>query len=404
MSAIATDFIVYEKTVFFFKNKKIESFPLLYLGLKRLGLLNLDDILLVYSAHNTTLPEEIEPVGFLTIKKKNSTTITDFGGTEISSLVKVLQVHTKAPINIIIPNSKSNLRSVLQLLLEIGFVSPAEENETVLLTLPYSQSSFTAKLATTKICEALSSNGETSLGLIIEPSFAKKMRDFLTQPNEVAGKIEIKSYTKDGFGVLGVDTIVIGKGSSVKIPRGTISFHTHPNICYIKSGCVIGWASGQDMRFIAEQYLSNQNIILHLIPSKEGIWLINLTVDFQKVLKTIKDSGAIECGKNMLRSIKKVFKDSEKEREKEGMYQQYIYLVNNYKLKNLFNQFPYLKAYCGGVVEDIDQENLLYSVKLARWSVLDNKYTHTISYITDQAGGVKAFVPAEYYKNKFQRF
>ena len=72
----------------------------------------------------------------------------------------------------------------------------------------------------------------------------------------------------------------------IKIPMYYINWHTHPNICYIKNRCFIGWPSGMDMKYILLGY--NKGLLLHFLFSKEGIYGINLSTNMATLLKFLR--------------------------------------------------------------------------------------------------------------------
>lgn len=406
--------MIYKDVFIFIKYKDLKEFPKLYTNLQEHGLPYQDDkdIILARSALPIDNINNTTPTGFIVVNGDSINqypTITTIEGRHTKALVETLINHLKKSIKLIIPASQ-HLDTKFQVALEVGFAFPELIHQDTHFVLPYRQSLFTTKLAVTKIYESLTS-GQTSFSFIITPHLAKKLYDLLSRDTEVGGKIELESYTLNGEAILAFDikTLVGGKTGSVQIPTGAICFHTHPNICYEKTGCFIGWASGQDMMSVVEQYMSNKDVLIHLIPSKEGIWIISLTLEFQRVLKTLKDSGEVKCGKAILHTIKNVFEEAEKgrlirkvkEEDQEKMYRKYIYLVNTYKIRDLLNNSPGATEQCSDLG---GRDSLLYNVSLVSWATLQNPYYHKVVFIPDETGGLPPFLPAKYYIKKFSRW
>jgi hypothetical protein len=97
---------------------------------------------------------------------------------------------------------------------------------------------------------------------------------------ETGGSMDIVN----GFLVPDVTSIVFGSPStlSVATPVHYINWHSHPDICYKKFSCYIGWPSGQDMKNVFHNY--SFGMIFHLIFTAEGLYTIKLTESAMKMV------------------------------------------------------------------------------------------------------------------------
>lgn len=112
-----------------------------------------------------------------------------------------------------------------------------------------------------------------------------KWREYLNLPFEVSGDLVIERYfiAPDGKSVANLvypeSTFIKGSEENfiVNISNSLINFHTHPDICYKKFGCYIGWPSGQD---IARMVFTDT--LKHYVVTIEGIYSMQLTLDARK--------------------------------------------------------------------------------------------------------------------------
>ena len=72
---------------------------------------------------------------------------------------------------------------------------------------------------------------------------------------------------------------------SVNTPQYYVSWHSHPDICYVKYNCYIGWPSSADMKNIYQEYLSGS--LLHFVFTAEGLYAIKLSKEAMKFLYMI---------------------------------------------------------------------------------------------------------------------
>lgn len=97
------------------------------------------------------------------------------------------------------------------------------------------------------------------------------IREKLNLEREIGGSFD---YKQDQFNVeINGFNSVSGEEANVYIPKSRYNFHTHPEICYNKSGCHSGWPSSDDMNVI----LSTYDIHMHFVFTKEGIYSIQIS-------------------------------------------------------------------------------------------------------------------------------
>ena len=130
----------------------------------------------------------------------------------------------------------------------------------------------------------------TKIALSFE--LANYLKQFLYKDKEYGGEMFISHYEGE-YAILTLNPNSIIEGSPapnyvVQLPFTTMTFHTHPEICYIHHNCYIGWPSGQDMGYVVSGYLANPNpLYIHFVITEEGIYSIYLTEDFQRILKLL---------------------------------------------------------------------------------------------------------------------
>ena len=70
--------------------------------------------------------------------------------------------------------------------------------------------------------------------------------------------------------------------SNVRIPTSMFTFHTHPQIAYLKYDSYVGWPSGADMSMLVQFY--TQGMRKHIVATNEGIYDYQLTPDYMLLL------------------------------------------------------------------------------------------------------------------------
>ena len=151
---------------------------------------------------------------------------------------------------------------------------------------------------TTTISNNIVFNTEINAQLIKFPTtLAKKLSLFVQLNYEVGGNIcidSIEHINAEDVLVLGLkpDRVVKGDFANVSFPFEDFtpfSFHTHPDITIVIGNTqrYISWPSGLDIRAILTSFLYKQNLLAHFVVTSEGIWVIYVTVAFQKFLSNL---------------------------------------------------------------------------------------------------------------------
>ena len=208
---------------------------------------------------------------------------------------------------------------------------------------------------------------------------------------EVGGSLHIFAYDNQGRAIVKFNPQMLIKGetATVNIPYDTISFHTHPDLCYRTLGCYIGWPSSQDMIFLVTSYLSAKPTLLHLVSTAEGIWVVQLTTIFQKILSDLHATGKDLCIQTIIDLILNKFTILHNMRQlnivppllRSKYRRDYETLVKIITLSDLFNLYPDLKSHCSDVANDGGQ---LYNITLTSWDDIltsESDLDITIEYI-----------------------
>lgn len=241
-------------------------------------------------------------------------------------------------------------------------------------------------------------------------TLASTLASYLTEPNEVGGKICITRYAHDSEGdvaVLGFNTSELVPGNkdsfTVNIPPDKVapfSFHTHPDICYTSYGCFLGWPSGPDIAFMVGNYLQNRDILAHFVISSEGIWVIHLRPQFQRLLYELKNQYSThQCQEKLIEFIKRSFIFLEGQRRYEMIppasraetRRKFIDISKNLRISD----------YRGTDVEPVcspfvHEDAPLFDIDLIKWKTFkSNKVIMTFSYIVDPVGGLPCMPPVD---------
>lgn len=249
------------------------------------------------------------------------------------------------------------------------------------------------------------------LKVFFPKTLANTLTSYLSEPSEVGGKICITRYAQDSEGadvaVLGFNTSELVPGNqdsfTVNIPPDKVSpfsFHTHPDACYTSYGCFLGWPSGPDIAFVVGNYLENRDVLAHFVVSSEGIWVIHLRPQFQRLLYELKNQYSTEqCQQKLVEFIRKSFIFLEGQRRYEMISptdraetrKKFIDVSKNLKISD----------YTGTEVETacsqlIREDALLFDIDLIKWKTFNsNKVIMTFSYIVDPAGGLPCLLPVD---------
>lgn len=210
--------------------------------------------------------------------------------------------------------------------------------------------------------------------LFISLEVTNKLKEYLTKDVEYGGKLLNQGFFK-GSDSLSYANIVYPLSSEIKGDsnnyivdlrfESNISFHTHPEICYERHNCFIGWPSGEDFATMIHNFI-NFNWLKHYVVTKEGIYSLQLDVDFQNILLKIPISDSEIIYNVVLNKYKKLNIYREIENIPEEEYQQtfshFFRIINSYTLSNLLKdskiEFIYNPEY----------DSNLYNISFFSWN------------------------------------
>lgn len=333
--------------------------------------------------------------------------VSNIESESIESFNKLLQT-------IIIVFDKSNLwikinhgwiKEIFEFLINMGFTEPITILHDIYIQYkrPVSKQVVFQKLNV--MIEAIHTK-KVNLKVKLSKNMIDLFSTYVQRPFEVAGKIAIREYNDDNVGILAFDKFNLIEGDKtnfvVPLPENApLSFHTHPDICYREFGCFLGWPSGQDMKVIPQKYLLNDDILAHFVISAEGIWIMHLNYDFQRILYQLKKNQANECGNILLEAIGNKFTSLETGRrfetinpmERHSIKSKYLELVNSYTISNLAQDVPELLNVCR---VDIHSDGLIYNINLIKWKILSETEIYLdFDYYPDPDGGLPPYIPTD---------
>lgn len=233
--------------------------------------------------------------------------------------------------------------------------------------------------------------------LTISRTLLLKIRDdYMDQNHEYAGIFRVVCYDKQSRGILGLQRSSIISGSetsfTVKIPPGEYyaQFHTHPDICYAKFGCYIGWPSGTDMAGCLTEYI-NRGTMLSMVVSREGLYIISLTPAFQSIAQLLRNKET--CIRAVAVAIKNRFvysnefgeivrfKKLDTLEEIKGQLEKYYKSVTTYSLSEMISEIKkvedgtdytnILEGCISGL--NISADPIIFNVKFFDWGYIKNR-------------------------------
>lgn len=136
----------------------------------------------------------------------------------------------------------------------------------------------------------------------------EQARSFLNRDAEFGGILyPVESQDHKYILKLGVKAkgAVKGEGGreefTINTPGFYITWHTHPNICYIKYGCYIGWPSGIDLGRMIYSYSRGE--MSHFLFTDEGTYHLQINYDMTRYLRFLPQ----ECIDRLSYLAKKYF-------------------------------------------------------------------------------------------------
>jgi hypothetical protein len=363
---------------------------------------------LFISAESSPTQKTLSNLSITGIGGTNNNTIVYLMGKSEDIMTKLLDVIVQAFPNKLylkLRNLEDKiLPDILKFYASYGFSNPQKTAENMLVLsyrriIPISETIQNSLAISNAII-----NNTSTLKIFFPRSLATMISKYMVSDREVSGKLLIKSYVND-VAILTFNEESLIQGSvdkfQVKFPTGALSFHTHPDICYRKYGCFVGWPSGIDMKVIPSQYLYNNDILAHFVVSSEGLWVIHMTYEFQKILKHLKTIKARSCAEILIKTIGKEFNKFDAGRqaklvdpmERHTVKKTYLDIVNAFTILKLTEAVPDIIEKCKS---KCTTNTPLYNVRLIKWKEFDNSQNGinmSFVYIPDTLGGLSPYLP-----------
>jgi len=242
-------------------------------------------------------------------------------------------------------------------------------------------------------------NSEINSQLVKFPSSLSKILSSFVQLNyEVGGNICVDSIeqknTEDVL-VLGLkmDRVVKGERVNVSFPFsqfGPFSFHTHPDITIVVDSVqsYISWPSGLDIKTILDAFSNKINLLAHFIATAEGVWVIYLSVAFQKFLSNLSVFYKNDLV-DIITNIGNIYAETEKYRTtnfvdplyRESIKNEFIKKSNTLTIKDLSSVQE--KHYIG-------DNFFLFKLKLLPWEILKKDIILKFPYFINPEAGLPA--------------
>lgn len=224
-------------------------------------------------------------------------------------------------------------------------------------------------LAYTKICK---------FKVVVPSNVLDKIRTYLSEQKEYAGSLIITSYalsSEDGETIpvarLGfpIATETRGMFEAVIPPTSLFNFHTHPEHCYIKYGCVLGWPSNGDMRAVT--YMRDGGNIIHFVVSVEGVYSIQVTPDFGAYLDRMRSQDFInydECRSQFGQAVEHFFSPFNRKRVEQSstLLNEYMTRINNVSIGEIVATAG--KSHCHWLEPHYDFK--IYNVLYSSWDFI----------------------------------
>ena len=113
------------------------------------------------------------------------------------------------------------------------------------------------------------------MNIQLSSSLYNYFKSLLREDHEKAGELTYKYDKKNNVYKLDIvkKNVRQNKGILDKVTPvvGDITYHTHPNIAYVKHNTPFGWPSTIDYVILLDHF---KNMKLHIVVSKEGLWVI----------------------------------------------------------------------------------------------------------------------------------
>lgn len=275
-----------------------------------------------------------------------------------------------------------------------GFTPVPQKNTSSKFYLMYRSSYSIEK---NSIIKNLVPNIEINAQLIKFPAnLAKTLSKYIHLNYEVAGNICVEYIEKKNLEevlVLGLITenVVTGTAGNVSLNSedySPFSFHTHPDITLVMNSIqhYISWPSGIDIKSILSSFLNKINVLAHFVVTTEGIWIIYISVAFQKFLSRLAVFYKNDLT-DIINNIGDIYQQVEKYRisnfidpvDRKDIRKAFIYKSNSITIKDL-NSIQE-KHYLG-------DNFFLFKLRLLTWNKLKKDTILKFPYFIDAEAGL----------------
>lgn len=227
-------------------------------------------------------------------------------------------------------------------------------------------------------------------------SLAKTLSGFVQLNYEVGGNVcveYVEQKNKEDVLVLGLKTENVVKGTVGNVAfsyedYSPFSFHTHPDITLFIDSIqqYISWPSGIDIRNILSAFLNKTNVLAHFVVTAEGIWVIYVSVAFQKFLSKLSAFYKNDLV-DIVDNIGNIYQQVEKCRissfidpiYRKDIREDFINTSNNITIKDLTSIQE--KHYLG-------DNFFLFKLKLLKWNKLKKDTILKFPYFIDAEAGL----------------
>ena len=200
--------------------------------------------------------------------------------------------------------------------------------------------------------EYLSSLKICTMMVIIPNKVVNKLKEYLDEKFENAGKFIVTSYAhkyvNDKYvptATLGIleNSVIQGGVESVRLPYGAFNFHTHPYASMGKG--LVGWPSSMDIACVFSD--TQLGTIVHFVVSVEGIYSIQLAPLFSRYIELLRKTQGetfIKCIPGLMTNLSMYLQTFNDQSQKVDRFdiiseslEEYLKAINNVTIGNLLD-------------------------------------------------------------------
>lgn len=323
---------------------------------------------------------------------------------DVAVLTNSLNVVVKVfPNNLLlkITNFDKDLIERIKIFASIGFYeSNIDMDNTLVLRYRRPVNITETIMQALKNIEAITTNKST-LVVLFSHTLATTLGEYGNLPHEVGGKLLISSYNSKGQAILSFNKSYLIHGRdddtfTTSVPDAALSFHTHPKRLYEKLNLFTAWPSGPDMGEVVNSFLTGNNILAHFVVTNEGIWVVHVTYNFQKLLIHFRNTLSLACKKNLIYKINNEFTTLEVNRhchlvtpdKRCSVVKEFETVATSYTIFDLVKQLPECPV-------PTISNSLLFDTKLITWDQFQNGVEMKFDYVPDEEGNLPAYLPLD---------